>query len=472
MLISVSGESGEELDAKVEVEDGKVALHSRGGAFGKPNLRNPDYRAALGAVLSRLLTSRLAPARVLVDSREAHNVAEAERVVAKAGELRGPVDELVAKIGRRVAAFGRKPRASGHGNQNKRILVEVPGASEDEILAVLRQSTTVPPIIYFNIGWMKHYAGADADDPTIGGHGWLADHEHGLECFNFLPTKAREVQGYRPPGTRDTINIDRLGAKPGDDTLDGVLVVWLAREPGSGKTLVVGWYRDATVYREAQTGQFHLDGMESEYSVKALKDHATLVPVSMRSFQVPSSRTAPGEGFGQKPTWYGAPAVDKRVWAYVNGWDNAKKQAEPTKGKRPPRNSDPELRRKVEKAAVLHAWRYYEAKYGQGCVESVEPYGRGWDLEVRSGDVEWLVEVKGLLNAYLTCELTPNEYEKMCAPEYCAKYVVYVVNNALAEEPQAPVPSVFIWTSGGTWRTEDGRELQVVEKVAAVLSCK
>lgn len=471
MFTSITAASGKELDAKVEVEGGKVVLHSRGGAFGKPNLRNPDYREALVAILSRLQASKLAPARVLVDSREARKVPEAKRVVAEAGELRVPVDKLVAKIGKRVAAFGREPGASGHGNQNKRLLVEVPGALENEILAVLQQSTPMPPIIYFNIGWMKHYGGSDADDPTIGGHEWLADHKHGLECFNFLPTKAGELQGYRPPGTRDRVNIDRLGARPGDDFIKGVLVVWLAREPGSGKTLVVGWYRDATVYREARFGRFRLEGMPSEYSVAASKADAVLVPVGARSFQVSSSRTAPGEGFGQKPTWYGSPTVDKRVWAYVNGWGNAKKQAEPNLGNRPPRNNDPELRRRVEKAAVRHARKYYEAKYGKGCVESVEPYGRGWDLEVRSGDTEWLVEVKGLLNAGLTCELTPNEYEKMCSPEHCARYVVYVVNNALAEEPEVPVPSIFTWT-GESWRSEDGRELQVSEKVGAVLTCR
>ncbi|AYJ85175.1 DUF3883 domain-containing protein (plasmid) [Sphingomonas paeninsulae] len=472
MLTSVTGESGKKLDAKVEVEDGKVVLHSRGGAFGKPNLRNPDYREALVVILSRLLASKLNPARVLVDSREAHKVAEAERVLVKADELRRPVEELVAMIGKRVAAFGREPGVSGHGNQTKRVLVEVPEASENEILAVLRKSTSMPSIIYFNIGWMKHYAGASADDPTIGGHGWLADNKHGLESFNFLPTKNGELQGYRPPGKRDKVNIDRLGAKPGEDAIEGVLAVWLAREPGSGKTLVVGWYRSATVYREARLGPFYLNDMESEYSVMASKEDAILVPIGVRSFQVSSSRTAPGEGFGQKPTWYGAPDVDRRVWAYVNGWDDAKKHGEPTKGKLPPRNTDPELRRKVEKAAVRHAWNYYETKYGKGSVESVEPYGRGWDLEVRSGDVEWLVEVKGLLNAGLTCELTPNEYEKMCSPEYCTRYVVYVVNNALAEEPAAPVPSIFTWKASETWLTEDGRELQVAERVGAMLTCK
>lgn len=471
MLVTITADTGKALNAKIEVEDGKVILHSRGGAFGKPNLRNPDYREALVAILSRLLSSELVPARVLVDSREAQKVAEANRIVANEDEVNGPVNELVAKIGKRVAAFGRKPGAGGHGNQNKRILIEVPRASSNEILAVLRQSTSMPPIIYFNIGWMKHYAGADADDPTVGGHGWLADHRHGLECFNFLPTASGKVEGYRPPGTRDKVNIDRLGAKPGDEMIDGVLVVWLAREPGSGKTLVVGWYRNAVVYRQALFGHFQLDGMDSEYSVTTSKEDAILVPVCGRSFQVPSSRTAPGEGFGQKPTWYGAPDVDKRIWAYVNGWDHGKSQAGHKKNKSPPRNSDPELRRKVEKAAIRHAWNYYETKYGNGCVESVEPYGRGWDLEVRCGEVEWFVEVKGLLNAGLACELTPNEYEKMCSPEYRAKYVVYVVNNALANEPEVPVPSVFTWKNGETWRTEDGRELQIAEKIGAVLSC-
>ena len=74
MLIYIDDDHGSELDAKVEVEEGSVVLHSRGGAFGKPNLRNPDYRKALVAILSRLLASELAPTRVLVARREAHKV--------------------------------------------------------------------------------------------------------------------------------------------------------------------------------------------------------------------------------------------------------------------------------------------------------------------------------------------------------------------------------------------------------------
>ncbi|OSZ71897.1 hypothetical protein CAP39_00440 [Sphingomonas sp. IBVSS1] len=329
----------------------------------------------------------------------------------------------------------------------------------------------MPPIIYFNIGWMKHYAGAHIDDPTVGGHGWLANHKHGFECFNYLPTSSGMVQGHRPPGASEKTNINQLGAKPRDESIDGVLVVWLAREPLSGKTLVVGWYRDATVYRQSQTGAFNLYGMSSEYSVTTDRRNAFLVPVGARSFQVLSSRKAPGEGFGQKPTWYGAPTVNKRVLAYVDSWLSERKKVSRTSGGNPPRNTDPELRRKVEAAAVKHAWNYYETKYGQGCVKSVESFGRGWDLEVETGDSTLLVEVKGLLNHAISCELTPNEYEKMLRPENRARYVVYVVNNALADAPNAPVPSIFNWVSNKIWQTEDGRQLQITEKVGAVLNC-
>ena len=88
---------------------------------------------------------------------------------------------------------------------------------------------------------------------------------------------------------------------------------------------------------------------------------------------------------------------------------------------------------------------------------------------MRTDSEEWLVEVKGLLNAVVSCELTPNEYEKMQLPAHRKKYVIFVVNNALAEEPGSPIPSIFMRCDDGKWRTEDGRELQVSEKVGAVL---
>jgi hypothetical protein len=331
------------------------------------------------------------------------------------------------------------------------------------------------PIIYFNVGWMREYAGPDPSDPTTGNHGYLGQHSHGAEANNFVADSQGYLHGYRPPGSREQVNIDRLGAAASDAYIDGVTVVWMAREPASKVTVVVGWYLNARVYRTAQDGEHTINGETHSWSAEALAGNATLVPAPAREFRIQSSRTAPGAGFGQKPTWYGATSVNRRVLNYISRYRAAANSKRPaTKGsppKRPPRNNDPELRRKVERAAVDHATKYYEQLYGLGSVETVEALARGWDLEIQTGAGKLLVEVKGLLRGELVCELTPNEYQKMMARENRRQYVIYVVNNALALAPDVPLPSVFEHVKGNVWQTQDGRTLKMTEKVGAVLTC-
>ncbi|MGT2465038.1 DUF3883 domain-containing protein [Mesorhizobium atlanticum] len=190
-------------------------------------------------------------------------------------------------------------------------------------------------------------------------------------------------------------------------------------------------------------------------------------------FKFRSSRTKPAAGFGQKPTWYGAESIDKEVWAYIRSYGSERRDPPPPTATKPPKNLDPELRRKVEKAAVAHATTYFRELYGPRCiVRSVEVEAKGWDLEVFAGPEPLLIEVKGLLNSALVCELTPNEYEKMMLDEYRRRYVVYIVNNALAEPPAVPIASVFEHVEGEKWATADGRHLIITPKTAAVLSCR
>lgn len=82
-----------------------------------------------------------------------------------------------------------------------------------------------------------------------------------------------------------------------------------------------------------------------------------------------------------------------------------------------------------------------------------------------------LVEVKGLLNAALIFELTPNEFTKMREEEHRDRYVIYVVNNAPAEPPDMPITSIFLHVGDGKWRTDDGRGLLITPRTGAVLSC-
>lgn len=329
-----------------------------------------------------------------------------------------------------------------------------------------------PPIIYFNVGWMESYAGISPSDQTKGAHGYLKEHAHGAEAFNFQPTSTGTMQGYRPPGTRQRTGIDAIGALPGAPSVSGVLVVWLAKEPATKRTMVVGWYRNATVYREAIELATEVNGERISYTAETAKADATLVPPMLRTFQVASSRITPGAGFGQNPTWYGAQPVNESVWNYIQSYDTLRSRPRAAGRPIPPKNGDPELRRKVEKAAIAHATDYYMALLGPGCeVQSVEAEAKGWDLEIYSNGAPLLVEVKGLLGPALVCELTPNEYEKMLLPENRSHYVIYVVNNALAEAPAVPVASIFEHTGGKQWRAADGRELVIRPKTAAVLTC-
>ena len=68
MLVTIADLEGLPFEAKIELEPDTIILHSRGGAFGKPNLRNPDYRKALRVMLHRLKASGLQPSGVWLDS--------------------------------------------------------------------------------------------------------------------------------------------------------------------------------------------------------------------------------------------------------------------------------------------------------------------------------------------------------------------------------------------------------------------
>lgn len=137
MLTSITDADGNAFDAKIELEDGAITLHSRGGAFGKPNLRNPDHRKALRAILERLDHSDVTLSGAWIDSRVAQTWPEAQRRLLDAAECALPVDQLVMLIGQRGAAKGHADGATGHGNSTKRVRISVPGASIAQLQVLL-----------------------------------------------------------------------------------------------------------------------------------------------------------------------------------------------------------------------------------------------------------------------------------------------------------------------------------------------
>jgi hypothetical protein len=328
-----------------------------------------------------------------------------------------------------------------------------------------------PPILFLNCGWMKRYAGEHPDDPTRGsGFSWLresASGGHGHESYNFYPYRGR-CYGYHPSNKRT--NIERLGAARGADRLDGILVIWFSRDPRTNKAFIVGWHRNATVYRDFQKhkpGKTHpIDGIVVTYKTVADAADCHVIPENERTFHIPSKNDEPG-GYGQSTNWYGLDdAFLDKVWAYVGRgrYPGAKRGSS-----KPPRNQDPEIRLKVEKAAIAAATKFYQSVAGGGrTVKSVELDKVGWDLEATGPNDTLLIEVKGLSGSQPIAELTPNEYAHMKkVNKHGGLWVLFVVTDCLTKKPKS---HEFRYRfDSKRWESEAGFALEIVEHVAAVV---
>ncbi|GAA6135735.1 hypothetical protein NBRC116188_25250 [Oceaniserpentilla sp. 4NH20-0058] len=164
-------------------------------------------------------------------------------------------------------------------------------------------------ILFCNIGWMQKYNGIKGDSIERGGS--YNKNEIGHEVCNFSAIRGN-VYGYVQPTGQ--IKIEKLGAEKEDEYISGVTVVWTAG-PETGGTAVVGWYKNATVYREYQAlptqTKLQNDNGVNGYRVIALASDATLLPPEERTLLIP--RAVKG-GIGQSNVWYAdSPESKKHV---------------------------------------------------------------------------------------------------------------------------------------------------------------
>jgi len=155
---------------------------------------------------------------------------------------------------------------------------------------------------------MNHYNGIDGDSIERGGK--YNQHSVGHEVCNFSNNEGI-LYGYVQPTGR--IKIEKLGASTNEHFVSGVTVVWTAG-PESGGTVVVGWYKDATVYRDAQTipkpNKIQKENGVGSYRIKAPTDKAVLLPVERRELIIP--RAVKG-GIGQSNVWFADTAESRRI---------------------------------------------------------------------------------------------------------------------------------------------------------------
>lgn len=316
------------------------------------------------------------------------------------------------------------------------------------------------PFLAVNIGWMRRYQGASLDDPIAADNfAYFTRHGHALseahEQWNFADTDG-DVYAYVPRSS--SIAIERLGAQPGADAVDGVLVAFVARDPAEDELKVVGWYRNATVNRKEVYS--HMRGeLKVGSSIRAAAEDAFVLPVADRTIVIPTAQSTPG-GVGQSPLWYATehPAKVAEIRAMVASYAaGGRVVSGKSSGGGRPRQPDVATRLAVEAASMQLALAYFDDAV------DVSSKAKGWDVEARDHLGELMIEVKGLSGQTVSVELTPNEYEKMNALR--DRYVLFVVTRALTQNPLARVFRYH--ASTGRWRTAAGELLALTELVAA-----
>lgn len=320
------------------------------------------------------------------------------------------------------------------------------------------------PLIFCNVGWMEHYQGLKHGDQIVGGGSYVKEEGRGHEICNFAPSRSILYGYVQSPGAQ--IDIERIGASADDKSINGVTVIWTAKRP-TGGTAVVGWFKNATIFREYQKfpkapiiqQQNGIDG----YWISAPLDQANLLPVDERTLEIP--RQVKG-GMGQANIWYAdgpesAPIV-QRVLALIGGKRAKSVALKGRKGKQ-----DQERKAAIEKSAIRSCCEHFE---GLGyTVESVEKDNLGWDLVASSGKTSLRVEVKGLSGSVFSVELTPNEFKVF--DEQADAYRLAVVTNAL-ESPELFIcrysKEQNIWVIDG----KANKLLQIEKKQSASIKCR
>ena len=173
-------------------------------------------------------------------------------------------------------------------------------------------------IMFCNIAYMQYYDFATIKEIPKHGGKYVAETGDAYEKHNFHVCEDGKVRGFVETKYRDgsalaqqprQIRIENIDPVcKNDDHLDGVTVVFCAHSDVQRKTVIVGWYNNATVHRTRPK----YNGRQ--YNLECAAADACLLTEDLRTFIVP--RATNGDfGFGQSNTWY---AKDERAAEYIN----------------------------------------------------------------------------------------------------------------------------------------------------------
>ena len=158
-------------------------------------------------------------------------------------------------------------------------------------------------IIFANISYMRSYIGKTEYDIPVGAGKWVKENKDACEKWNFMNEDGYCYGFVQIRGSE--FHIERLeDVSKKDETANDVLVVWCS--PKDGKTVIVGWYRDAVVSRYYMNSVVSVGtGIPREFFCWAKAENCYLLPEEERTYVINrASKNAMGSGFGQSNIWY------------------------------------------------------------------------------------------------------------------------------------------------------------------------
>ena len=330
------------------------------------------------------------------------------------------------------------------------------------------------PVLVCNVAWMKRYRGIKKDDQPSGGGSYVWKTGLADECYNFLPHKSHVYGFVQPPGS--AIHIERLGAGSDGSRVTGITVAWAARDPTTGGTYVVGWYKNASVYRHQQPapkGSQRFDPNKKKlygFYIEADAFDARLLKPDKRVLSVP--RRGKG-GMGQSNVWYAssfrASRFLQRLHTLLEKGPDALARLR-AKRRLSDRSWQPDVEKrvKVERMAEEVAAEWYEEH--EYTVSRVQRENFGWDLQAeKQGSPPLQIEVKGLSGDVIAVELTPNEYRQMERKHLTYRLCVVTRADRLRERQ---LFHLRFFKKEAVLRDQDSRLYDIAEIVGARISSK
>lgn len=275
------------------------------------------------------------------------------------------------------------------------------------------------PVLFARIGWMKYYNGPLIGDEKPRGGGEYNKTRLGHEAFNFHEVRGQLLGFFQA----SKIKLERIVPGTHEDILKGVVVVFVATDPEQGGQRIVGWYWNATVYRNPRSSPpkerngFH-------YFLVAEDREAVLLPSHLRTYLIPGGKG----GFGKANICYLYEQNGKSKPArwlpealeFVQNYENenllVNPQAEAAAGV--VQSVELEIERsagfqpnsKIKRAVDLHAMGRAEKEFkNRGYEVKDVSQKKPYDLHCSKSDEVKYVEVKGTQSNGLDIFLTAGE---------------------------------------------------------------